>query len=244
MLQFIAQNPLIFYGVILLTSFLSASVGTGASFMLIPLAALYFGPKEGIGILTVYFLFQNTSKILLFHKHIAFTFGLRLILYSIPGAFLGSLALGFLPVEQFKKIFAVIILVYLANELFGFVPKRGMKERQAIPLFGFAYGFLSGLVGSGNLIKGPLFLGMKLSNEAYIGTYAFTSFFTNIPKLLTYGANDIVDGSTLLQSWPFLLISIVGTYLGRLFIRQIRNDVFFWILNITFILSALALLME
>lgn len=141
-------------------------------------------------------------------------------------------------------MFAIIILIYLANEWFGFVPKRGLKERQAVPIFGFGYGFLSGLVGSGNLIKGPLFVGMGLSKEAYIGTYAFTSFFINIPKLATYVATGIVNASTLAQSLPFLFISIVGTFAGRRFIRQIRHDVFAWILNITFVIAALALLLE
>lgn len=244
MLEFFAQSPLLFYGIVLLMSFLSASVGTGGTLILIPLAALYFGPKEGIGILTMYFLFQNSIKILLFQKHIDFKFGMQLILFSVPGAILGGIALGFLPAELFKKIFAVIILSYLANELIGLVPKRGLNERHAIPILGFAYGFLSGLVGSGNLIKGPLFLGMGLSKEAYIGTYAFTSFFINIPKLATYTATGIVNASTLTQSLPFLAISIVGTFAGRKFIRQIRHDVFYWILNVTFVLSALALLLE
>jgi uncharacterized protein len=244
MLEFLTQSPLIFYAIVLLMSFLSASIGTGGGFILIPLAALFFGAKEGVGILTLYFLFQNSSKILLFRSHIHTKIGVRLILFAVPGAMLGSIALGFLPVELFKKIFAVIILVYLANELFGLIPKRGLRERHTVPIFGFAYGFLSGLVGSGNLIKGPLFLGMGLSKEAYIATYAFTSFFINIPKIATYAATGIIDGAIVRQSLPFLFISIVGTVAGRHFIRQIHHDVFIWILNITFVIAALGLLLE
>ena len=240
MLEFLAQNIYLFYGIVLLTSILSASFGVG-SFILIPLAAIVYGSKEAVGIITLYFLFQNVNKIIVFRKNIDSNVSFKMILWSIPGAILGSFALGFLPVELFNKVLAVFILAYIANDVLGFVPKKYYSVSM-IPLFGTLYGFLSGFVGSGNLVKGPLFTSLGLLKESYIGTYAVTSFFVNVPKIVVYFAIGVIAGSTFVKAIPFLFISIVGTYIGKHFLSKVPNRIFYYVLNIVFAISAIALL--
>lgn len=240
MLDFLAQNIYLFYSVVLLTSVLSASFGVG-SFVLIPLAAIVFGSKEAIGIITIYFLFQNINKIIVFRKHIDRGVALKMVLWSIPGAIVGSFALSFIPLGVFNKVLAVFILAYLANDVFEFIPKKHYSVSM-IPLFGTLYGFMSGLVGSGNLVKGPLFTSIGLLKESYIGTYAVTSFFVNVPKILVYMAIGVIVGSTFVKAIPFLFISIVGTYIGKHFLSKVPNDIFYYILNIFFAISAVVLL--
>ena len=243
MLTDFLQNPIFFYTVVLLTSVLSAALGTGGGFILIPLAALQFGAKESVGILSIYFLFQNINKLVVYKNHINWKVGWRVICWSLPGVLIGSLALNYIPVEFFKKLLACIILVYLANDVFKFMPKKHQPDA-LLPGLSMLYGFLSGLIGSGNLVKGPLFTSLGLLKQTYVGTYAFTSFFMNVPKITTYYATGIIDGSAFLKSIPFLIISIVGTHFGKHLIGKIRNDVFYFIVTASFALSAVALLLE
>jgi uncharacterized membrane protein YfcA len=85
---------------------------------------------------------------------------------------------------------------------------------------------------------------LGILKEAYIGTYALTSFFTNIPKIFVYYSSEIINDYTFIKSLPFLFISIIGTYIGKHFVGKISNKLFFYLLNITFAISAIALLLE
>ena len=232
-----------FYAVVLLVSVLSAALGTGGGFILIPLAALQFGAKESVGILSIYFLFQNINKLVVYRQHISWTVGWRVICWSLPGVLIGSLALNYIPVEFFKKLLACIILIYLANDVFKLMPKKHQPDA-LLPGLSVFYGFLSGLIGSGNLVKGPLFTSLGLLKQMYVGTYAFTSLFMNAPKIALYYATGIIDGSAIQKSVPFLLISIVGTRVGKHLIGKIRNDVFYSVVTASFAVSAIALLLE
>ncbi len=240
MLEFLAHNIYLFYSIVLFTSVLSASLGVG-SFILIPLAAVVYGPKEAVGIIALYFLFQNINKIIVFRKHINVPVATKMTIWAIPGAILGSIALGFLPVGLFSKILGILILIYLANDIWQFIPKKHYRMG-VIPVLGTLYGFLSGLLGSGNVVKGPLLSSIGLQKESYIGTYAVTSLFVNIPKILIYLVTGIIVAGSLIKAIPFLFISIIGTYIGKFFVSKVQNDVFYYILNATFAISAIALL--
>lgn len=243
MLTELLQNPIFFYTVVLLTSVLSAALGAGAGFILIPLAALQFGAKESVGILAIYFLFQNTNKIVVFRRHIDWKIGTRVICWALPGVLIGSIALAYVPVDLFKNILAGVILLYLANDIFKLMPNKREPE-SVLPVLSIGYGFLSGLIGSGNVIKGPLFTSLGLLKETYVGTYAFTSFFMNLPKIITYSALGIIDGSAFVKAIPFLIISIIGTHSGKYLLGKIHNDVFYYVVTASFALSAIALLLE
>jgi len=239
-LEFLAHNQILFYGIVFLTSVLSASFGIG-SFILIPIAAIAYGSKESIGIITIYFLFQNINKLVVFREHINWKVSIAMILWSLPGVLIGSVALSYLPVEFFNKILGLFILGYLANDMLKLIPQKSHGQK-TLPFFGLLYGFMSGLVGSGNLVKGPLFTSLGLLKESYIATYAITSFFTNLPKIFIYYSTGVIDNSAFLKSIPFLFISIVGTWVGKHLITKFSNKTFYYILNLTFAISAMALL--
>lgn len=241
MLEVIGQNPFLFYTVILISSIISSALGFG-SFALIPLAALYFGPKESIGIITLYFLFQNLSKLIFFKGHANLKIAKKIILWSLPGVLLGALLLGYVPEKGFEKGLAIVMILFILNDFHHFVTKK--QNRKSLPLFSLLYGFCSGLFGSGNLIKGPLFISLGLVKESYIATYALTSLFMNFPKIGIYFWNGIIKPSTMMASLPFLGISIVGTYCGKKILKKIDHSLFHSVITAFFLLSALALLFK
>ncbi|OGG52724.1 hypothetical protein A2851_03940 [Candidatus Kaiserbacteria bacterium RIFCSPHIGHO2_01_FULL_53_29] len=240
MLEFLAVNPYVFFGIILLASVLSTSFGIGG-FVLIPLIAAAYGAREAIGIITLYFVFQNINKGIAFRKHIDWSVAIKMTLWSLPGALLGSFALSFIPISILNKILAIFILIYLANDVFEFVPKKHYSAA-LIPVFGTLYGFVSGLTSSGNIIKGPLFTSLGLSKEAYNGTYAVSSFFVNVPKLVVYFVTGVIGVGSFTSALPFFAVSILGTYIGVHLLHRVKEDVFYYFLTFAFAASAIALL--
>lgn len=238
MLEFISQNPYFFYTIILLSSI--ASVAGVGGFWLIPMAALYFGPKASVGIITLYFLFNNISKLIFFKGDINWKIAKKIIVWSLPGVLAGSLLLGYLPANIFEKILGIGMLIFLANDLHSFITKK--QNKKSLPVFGLLYGFFSGLFGSGNIIKGPLFISLGLTKESYVATYALTSLFMNIPKLFIYSFNGVISPSIFTISLPFLVISIFSAYIGKLLLKKIDGTVFYYVIFAVSIISAIALL--
>jgi len=153
---------------------------------LIPLAAFKFGAKESIGILTLYFLFQNMTKIYFFRNHIEWKVAKTIIIWGIPGAAIGACALSIIPDLYFRKFLGVAIFIFMLKDLHSHMKNKDQQPRldlKWVPPLGFLYGVTTGLFGIGNVVKGPLFLSLNILKESYLGTNALTSFFTHFPKI-------------------------------------------------------------
>lgn len=242
MIELFTQNPLLFYLVVFLISVLSTTLSIGG-FILIPLAALFFGAKESIGIITLYFLSQNISKLFFFRDHIHREIAKKIIIWAIPGVLLGATLLVHIPEVFFSKVLGVGMIIFIVNDWMRYKSKNRSSEKN-LPLFSLLYGFFSGIVGSGNLIKGPLFLSLGLLKESYIATYALTSFFINIPKIGIYFYSGIITQATFIRSVPFLLLSIMGTWIGKHMLSHISNRVFYYLTMASFLIASVALLIE
>lgn len=243
MIEFL-QQPLVFYSLVLVATIISAATGIVIGVWLIALASLSLGAKAGVGLMTTFFLFQNINKIIIFRDAIRWRIGLHVIVWSIPGALLGSYFLTVIPDLYFEKFLAAFILVYVLYDVL-FAKEKEDVHVLWIPVASVLYGFTSGLTGSGNIVKGPLFTTIGLRKEAFIGTYALTSLAVNLTKASTYN----VGGTFSIQnSWTpiaiLCIISIVGTYIGKHWLRSINERVFYWIVNISFIVSAVLLLLK
>ena len=239
------QSPLLFYFVALLVSASSSAFGVSGA-VLIPLAALYFGPKEAIAIITLYFLYQNITKLVFFRKHIEWQTAVRMALWALPGVVIGAVVLVYLPADVFGKILGLGMVAMLAGDALK-LKYRGQQTAttpRAIPLWGILYGLFSGALGSGNLVKGPLFLSMGLLKESYVATYAATSLLMNIPKVGIYTFSGLITGAVLVQSLPFLVISILGTWLGKKALKHIPGGAFYWAAMLVCLVSAISLIFQ
>lgn len=231
-----------FYAAVLAASFLSSSLGIGG-FFLIPLAALAFGPKESVGIITLYFLIQNIFKIIFFKRSIAWKTARSLILWSLPGVLAGAALLPVIPVAVFQKVLSFAVLLFLLNDMFHWIRASGVSRRTQ-PFFGMLYGFASGFLGSGNLIKGSFLSSLGFSKESYLGTYAVTSLAMNIPKVVMYSATGIIERNMLMVSLPFLFLSLIGTAGGKIFLKKIPEQAFSLAVHIFLSGSALFLFFQ
>jgi hypothetical protein len=238
------QNQFLFYLVALLVSISSSAFGVSGA-VLIPLAALYFGPKEAVAITTLYFLFQNVTKLVIFREYVKWGVASRMTLWALPGVALGAALLVYLPADIFGKILGVGMIAFVAGDALK-LRYRGQQVAtpRAMPMWGVLYGIFSGALGSGNLVKGPLFLSMGLLKESYVATYAATSLFMNIPKIGIYAFSGIITVTILIQSIPFLVIAIVGSWIGKKVLGYVSNDIFYYAAVIVCLVSALGLILQ
>jgi uncharacterized membrane protein YfcA len=236
---------LLLYLLILIASIFSTAFGL-SSFLLIPLFTLFFSTKESVAAASLYFTFQNTVKLAFFWRFTDWKISRKLLLYALPGTIAGSALLLHINVSYFQKALGLIILIYIANDLLK-------KEKEIsnpinvkpyqLPIFGFLYGFFSGAIGSGNLLKGPLFSSVGLTKETYIATYAATSFLLNIPKVAMYVIGGLINMDVFLKSTPLLIIAILGTYIGKKFIDRISASNFTVLIKLLFVISAITLML-
>lgn len=240
MMAELANSYPFFLIIVLASSVVSSALGLGG-FVLIPLFALHFGAKQSVAAITLYFLAQNASKLILFWRYINVNITWRLALYGLPGAMLGSYLLLVIPADYFQKFLAISLLAFLALPYIGSTAAL-TSHRLFMPACGLLYGVSSGIVGSGNAIKGPMFTSLNLLKERYVATYAATSAAMNIPKVVIYGLGDVLTPGLWAALWPLLLISLLGTYIGKRLMRLISEVWFERVTLAAFCVSALALL--
>lgn len=239
MITNLAESYPFFLVIVLISSVLSSALGLGG-YVLIPLFALHFGAKESVAAITIYFLAQNASKLIMFWRHIDVAVAWRLSLYALPGAILGSYLLIVVPAHYFQQFLAIALLVFLVLPYVGSnVPLT--SHWLFVPLCGVLYGVSSGIVGSGNAIKGPMFTSLNLLKERYVATYAATSAAMNVPKVAIYGVGDVLTPSLWTALWPLLFVSLIGTFLGKRLMRFISEAWFERVTLAAFGISTIAL---
>ncbi len=160
---------------------------------------------------------------------------------SLPFAYLGALLLVNVPVEMLKRMLAVMVLIYLFLSVVNRFPKIkvgivGLIAGSA------AYGFVSGLLGSGNLIKVVVFREMKMTKEVFVSTMAATSVFSNVAKLTAYTKSGLLNESKLWFILSLVVASIGAVLIGQRILRNISVCFFEIGMRIVLAASAIALL--
>lgn len=241
----IVYKVIALYLLVLISSVLSTAFGVG-SFVLIPIFTFFFTAKESVAMASLYFTFQNIVKLGFFWRFIDWNISKKLLLYGLPGTIAGSALLLYINISFFQKMLGIAILAYVVKDLLKLKTKEvtpAQLKPYQIPLFSFLYGVSSGVVGSGNAVKGPLFSSAGLTKETYVATYAATSFLLNIPKIFIYVQGGVISRNVLFESLPLLIVSLLGTYLGKKLISSISESSFTLIINVFFVFSAIALML-
>ena len=107
-----------------------------------------------------------------------------------------------------------------------------------------AYGFVSGLLGSGNLIKVIIFREMHITKHAFVGTMAATSLLSNTAKLGAYGASDLLSIDLITPIIGLVLGSITAVFIGRRILHDVSAAHFEKGIQVLLAVSAFALLIQ
>ncbi len=119
-----------------------------------------------------------------------------------------------------QKSLGAMLLVYVVTNRFNLVPPIPV----AMPVLvasSAAYGFFSGLLGTGNIVKVVVLKQMQLSKEGFVGAMAATSVLANMIKLFVYGRGDVLDRTQLPMMTILVASAIVAAMIGRKLIGKL-----------------------
>jgi len=176
--------------------------------------------KETIALATVLFAASTLTKTLLFRNHIDWKVAGIMAICSLPFSYLGASLLAVVPADALKRLLGVMVLAYLIVTVFKLRPSFKIGT-PGLVAGSAAYGFVSGLLGSGNLIKAIIFREMSITKEAFVGAMAATSVLSNFAKLTAYSQAGILTAD---MAWPMagLIASAVTVALiGRFLLQKI-----------------------
>lgn len=144
---------------------------------------------------------------------------------SLPFAYLGAELLVETPPVVAKRLLGLMVLLYLFLDLIKRVPAVRLGTIGIIASSGL-YGFLSGLLGSGNIVKVVLLREMKMTKEAFVGVMAASSVLANIVKLISYGTTGLMTSEMLLPAFALILCAIFMAFIGRIVLGKIETHIF------------------
>ncbi len=224
-------------------SLVSAVFGLGSGFVILSFGSLLLPLKDCIALTTVLFTASTFTKAYIYRHHVNWRLSGIIAVGSIPFAWLGAETLATIDPTPLKPLLAGFIIISVIINQSGLRLTLPHTTTVAISISA-VYGFISGLLSSGNPIKALAMERMGFEKQAFIGAMAATALGVNITKLWSYSDNQILRGEHLNAAIGLVFIAIISALLGRRLVHKIPDKKYKQGLSIVLIISAIALLFK
>ncbi len=225
---------LLFIILALVAEILGTIGGFGSSMLFVPIAGYFLDFHSVLGITALFHVASNLSKIALFrngfNKQLIFYIGIPAVVFVIIGAFL-SRYITTQYLEIILGIFLILIglVLLLAKNL-----KIAPTPKNSI-IGGVLSGLVAGLLGTGGAIRGVVLSAYAMKIEVFIATSAIIDLAIDLSRSVVYASNGYIHQHDLYLVPILVVVSIVGTYIGRLILKkmseqQFRNTVLIMVL--------------
>lgn len=214
-----------FFMLALACEILGTVAGFGSSVFFIPAAQFFYNIKLVLAITSLFHIFSNTTKIIVFYKslnvHLILLYGLPSLLFTILGAYLTIWVIDtYLDIVLGTFLFVFSILLLLNPDY-----KLPATYTNAISSGSLA-GFMAGFLGTGGAIRGLSLTAFQLEANCYIGTSAAIDFGVDLSRFIIYYTSGFWD-QEFIPFIPLLLIaSVAGTYIGKLIVGRYKQQTF------------------
>ncbi|WP_316766446.1 sulfite exporter TauE/SafE family protein [Pedobacter frigiditerrae] len=230
----------LFYLLALIAEIIGTISGFGSSILFIPIASLFFDFKIVLGITAIFHIFSNISKIYLFKNGIDKRIAIKMGIPAVISVIIGALLTNLLPQKELEIMMSTAIFIVAIYLLFNSSKKLADTNSNLIK-GGLVSGFLAGLVGTGGAIRGLTLTAFGLEKNMFIATSALIDLGVDTSRAIVYTANGYVHKEFLI-TLPFLLvISLLGTWVGKIALKKIPQN---WFKNIVLIIILLTCLIK
>lgn len=219
------ENLALFIFLALIAEILGTVGGFGSSLFFVPIAGYFLDFHSVLGITAVFHLTSNVSKIAMFRngidKKLLINLGIPSVILVIIGALLSSYFSSD-KLELSLGIFLIILSVF-------FLVKKDfeLKPTNANAIAGGSIsGFLAGLIGTGGAVRGLTLTSFRLPMAVFIATSAFIDLFIDASRSVVYFFNGYIHQHDLYLIPILFVVSIVGTYIGKVILRSVSEDRF------------------
>ena len=198
----------------LLAEFIGTIGGFGSSLLFVPIASYFFDFHTALGITASFHVLSNLTKIALFkkgfHKNLVIWMGIPAVISVSVGAFLSKY------IYTAWLEYALGAFLLLTAFLFFIKPKNEVEPSKAYAFSGgLLSGFIAGLIGTGGAIRGLVLSAFALETNAFIATSALIDLGIDGSRTAVYLYNGYIQFDMLYLLLPLLVISFIGTYLGK-----------------------------
>jgi len=215
----------VFLFLVLIAEILGTVGGFGSSVFFVPVANFFLDFQTVLGLTALFHLSSNLVKIAFFKKgidkHVILFLGIPAIIFVIIGAY----------VSQFfnTKLLTYFLggFLILLSLIFLIFKKLIIKasNKNAI-LGGVLSGFSAGLLGTGGAVRGITLSAFKMNKEKFIATSAIIDLGVDLSRSVVYFSNGYIKKDILYLIPILLIISIIGTYIGKKILNKISQDQF------------------
>jgi len=224
-----ATRDLLHFLLFLLLTLLAEVLGTiggfGSSVYFVPLFQWLFDFQTVLALTGLLHVFSNTAKLYLFWKTInwqlVLTMGVSSLLLAVTGAYLTT----FVNVSILKLTLGTLLI---AISMFFLLKKNFIVEPTATAsvLGGSMAGFLAGFVGTGGAIRGLVLTAFQLEKNMFVGTSAAIDFAVDLSRTFVYLNHSFLSTDKYVYIPILIVCSFAGSYLGKLVVNRMSQDVF------------------
>lgn len=224
----------------LLTSALTACMGSGGGVLLLTLMALTLPPLAIIPVHGVVQLGSNLGRTLMTWRTVDWPLIGLLLPATLLGAWLGSLILVSIPGVLWQVGIAAFVLYSCWGPPF---PSR-LLGRPALFITGVLTSFLSLFIGSTGPVLAALFKQRYTSRFTTLSTFSASMTLQHAPKALVFTSAGFVLHDWIAFIAAMILAGALGTWLGLHALQRISDQRFSRLLNGVLTLLALRLLWQ
>ncbi len=209
----------------LLAEILGTVGGFGSSLFFVPIASYFLDFHSVLGVTAMFHVLSNLTKIGFFNKGVdkklILNLGIPAVLFVILGAYL----------SQFinTKWLEIALSVFLIGlSLFFLIFKNIIIKPNTFNSVtgGITSGFIAGLIGTGGSIRGMTLAAFNLRMEVFIATSAVIDLAIDSSRTVVYALNGFVRKDDLYLLPILLVVSIIGTFIGKKLLDKISEEQF------------------
>ncbi|HKY09077.1 MAG TPA: sulfite exporter TauE/SafE family protein [Candidatus Binatia bacterium] len=201
---------------LLFAAFVKGASGLGFPLIATPSIALLLDIRTAVTVLILPNLFMDSAQTV--RNGIPYDVFRRfagLILPTIIGVFLGTMALVRTPLWILNFCLGVMVLLFVVASVFKFeFAISSRSEKILSPLFGFLSGFLNGLTNAAGPTLAIYLYSLKLDKRTFVKSLATIFVVTKVSQLVAISTWNLFNWETITLSVQVLLFTLAGFYAG------------------------------
>jgi hypothetical protein len=229
----------------ILLAFIAEILGTvggfGSSLFFVPIASYFLDFHSVLGITALFHVSSNLAKIAFFRngfdKKLIISLGIPAVSFVIVGAFLSKFIdtkILELSLAVFLIVVSLILLLFRNLEL-----KPTLYNSIGGGIFS---GLIAGMLGTGGAIRGMVLAAYNLKIEVFIATSAIIDLGIDSSRSVIYYFNGFVHKDDLYLIPILLIVSVVGTFVGKKILNKISEKQFKSLVLILILLTGIVTL--
>ena len=216
---------LLFLFLALLAEILGTIGGFGSSLFFVPIASYFYDFHTVLGITALFHVTSNLTKIYFFRKgfdkNLIIKIGIPAVLFVVVGAYISKF------IDTTYLEIALACFLILVSLVFLIFKNLEVKPTTVNAVSGGVLsGFIAGLLGTGGAIRGITLAAYNLRTEVFIATSAIIDLGIDVSRSVVYTANGYVKKEILYLIPLLVIVSIIGTFIGKKILNKMSDKQF------------------